>query len=456
LELNDQAGIISYEEYHPYGTTAYRVMNSSLEAPPKRYRYTGKERDDESGFYYHGARYYAPWLGIWTSCDPIGLAENVLDLYVYARSNPICYHDLDGQMPDGPTDPKVLALGLSKTPEELRGLEGVVTVAEQNLPGQNVIDITKMPSWATSFEENFGTNAPGEIRDVNKFGAEVAGNLQKFKGLGSAVSVQEALEGGGGVTGIHFDVRGVDLTKAGHTGSELRSVVATLAREANSEVDIHMLSEKGLSTIQKGTSIVSGASLPERIAEKLPPSFRNVATVDQVAEATQGLTAAAEQTAEAAGSQTAAAAQSLAQTAVSTASSWAGAAKNALTSVVPGAEELKLAGGGSLTAGVAVARAYAANSIRAAAQVVVTKALAAGRAVVAAVEAAGAAEATVAGGAVVAAAGSVVLLGTTVYAAAKGQETPIDVADQSLGSHLGDIAALGKDINLLWKLNFGN
>jgi uncharacterized protein RhaS with RHS repeats len=31
-----------------------------------------KERDEESGLYYHGARYYAPWVTKWVSCDPKG------------------------------------------------------------------------------------------------------------------------------------------------------------------------------------------------------------------------------------------------------------------------------------------------------------------------------------------------------------------------------------------------
>jgi len=72
LETDDSvaARVISYEEYHPYGTTAYQAMNEDIKAAGKRYRYTGKERDDESGFNYHGARYYAPWLGRWMSCDP--------------------------------------------------------------------------------------------------------------------------------------------------------------------------------------------------------------------------------------------------------------------------------------------------------------------------------------------------------------------------------------------------
>ena len=53
LELDDGAQIISYEEYTPYGSTSYQAVRSQNETP-KRYRYTGMERDEESGFYYHG------------------------------------------------------------------------------------------------------------------------------------------------------------------------------------------------------------------------------------------------------------------------------------------------------------------------------------------------------------------------------------------------------------------
>ena len=66
-----QAQIISYEEYTPYGSTSYQAVRSQTETP-KRYRYTGKERDEESGLYYHGARYYAPWLARWIAVIPQG------------------------------------------------------------------------------------------------------------------------------------------------------------------------------------------------------------------------------------------------------------------------------------------------------------------------------------------------------------------------------------------------
>jgi RHS repeat-associated protein len=94
LELDDQAQIISYEEYYPYGSTSYQAVRSQTETP-KRYRYTGKERDEESGLYYHGARYYAPWLGRWISCDPLKTVESV-NLYVYVKTNPVRYRDPSG------------------------------------------------------------------------------------------------------------------------------------------------------------------------------------------------------------------------------------------------------------------------------------------------------------------------------------------------------------------------
>lgn len=58
LELSDSAQIISYEEYFPYGATSFQSVRSQTDVP-KRYRYTRKERDEENGLYYHGARYYA-------------------------------------------------------------------------------------------------------------------------------------------------------------------------------------------------------------------------------------------------------------------------------------------------------------------------------------------------------------------------------------------------------------
>ncbi len=95
LELDDDGGLISYEEYHPYGTTAYQAITSAAEVSLKRYRYTGKERDEETGLYYHGARYYASWLGRWTTTDPLGMVDGA-NLFAYARAKPVHLTDSSG------------------------------------------------------------------------------------------------------------------------------------------------------------------------------------------------------------------------------------------------------------------------------------------------------------------------------------------------------------------------
>ena len=95
IELDENAAMISYEEYHPYGTTSYQAGRNVSEVSMKRYRYTGKEKDEETGLYYHGARYYACWLGRWTAADPIGLGDGV-NRYVYVVNNPTGVKDPSG------------------------------------------------------------------------------------------------------------------------------------------------------------------------------------------------------------------------------------------------------------------------------------------------------------------------------------------------------------------------
>jgi len=53
IELDQAAKIISYEEYFPFGSSSYRAVDSDAELLNDTIH--GKERDDETGLYYHGA-----------------------------------------------------------------------------------------------------------------------------------------------------------------------------------------------------------------------------------------------------------------------------------------------------------------------------------------------------------------------------------------------------------------
>ena len=162
LELDESASIISYEEYYPYGDTSYRAGRTASEVSRKRYRYTGKEKDEESGLYYHGARYYACWLGRWTAADPIGIGDG-LNVYMYVRGNPVKLQDPNG------TESEELRYKYEAfpKPDELKdGAQkyfGSENQSISDMDGQrnkekiditNVIkDIAKNPVWMEKYQE---------------------------------------------------------------------------------------------------------------------------------------------------------------------------------------------------------------------------------------------------------------------------------------------------------------
>lgn len=124
LELDETAQIVSVEELHPYGTTAYHLRGRGIRATAKRYRYTGMERDEETGLSYHTARYYLPWLGRWGSVDPIDIAGG-LNVFAYALENPVTNRDSSGLQP-------YEDLGLTEPVDPLQdldiGIEDVVRI----------------------------------------------------------------------------------------------------------------------------------------------------------------------------------------------------------------------------------------------------------------------------------------------------------------------------------------
>jgi RHS repeat-associated protein len=104
-------------EYTPYGELwiEQAAAASTLDVP---YRFTGKERDKETGLYYYGARYLDPKDSRWLSVDPamgdyvpnagqdagklpgMGGVFNYVNLhmYHYAGNNPVKYTDPDGEI----------------------------------------------------------------------------------------------------------------------------------------------------------------------------------------------------------------------------------------------------------------------------------------------------------------------------------------------------------------------
>ena len=117
LELDETGAVISYEEYHPYGTTAYQAVDASINAVRKRYRFTGKERDEESGFSYHGARYYISWLTRWAAVDSLQGKYPSWSSYNYVKCNPVFDTDCTGT--EGDSDRTVRTEVVVTNPNEV-------------------------------------------------------------------------------------------------------------------------------------------------------------------------------------------------------------------------------------------------------------------------------------------------------------------------------------------------
>jgi len=102
-------------EYLPFGEVWIEETDPATGYIP--FRFTSKELDEETGLYYHGARYYEPTISRWMSADPAGFALispmerddeggwkpkagysviEAVNWYAYVSNNPVKYVDPTG------------------------------------------------------------------------------------------------------------------------------------------------------------------------------------------------------------------------------------------------------------------------------------------------------------------------------------------------------------------------
>ncbi|WP_412850539.1 RHS repeat-associated core domain-containing protein [Chryseobacterium sp. PMSZPI] len=83
-------------EYFPSGEVFVENHKNSYNTP---YKFNGKEQDDETGYYYYGARYYNPRVSLWLNVDPLAEKYPSWSPYVYTLNNPVRLIDPNGKEP---------------------------------------------------------------------------------------------------------------------------------------------------------------------------------------------------------------------------------------------------------------------------------------------------------------------------------------------------------------------
>jgi len=291
LVIDDAGNWINREEYTPYGETTFGSFAQ------KRYRFTGKERDEESGLYYHGARYYAPWLARWTSCDPAGTVDG-LNLFVMCRDNPVRYFDKNGKESGG-YDPAAFGdrlVGYVDVAEEFYMVENtglasslwntaVATIAEV---ARGTTSILKVGTGAAAGVEQIQNAEDGwdvaiGVSRILSDAGEVAGSAVGVAGTASKVAqtaktiaisreikvLQTQRAAASGQRAVNLSEKLGDLnaekafTKAGHTKADLRPRSQSGSRMRQG-IDQGYYSEKPFSKSLDTAVETKGLSRPRR------------------------------------------------------------------------------------------------------------------------------------------------------------------------------------------------
>jgi RHS repeat-associated protein len=220
VELDESAAVITYEEYHPYGTTAYQAGRSDVEVNLKRYRYTGMERDEETGFSYHTARYYVTWLGRWVKCDPVRIAAGP-NIYSYVSANPVRFRDLTGHQgtsAEVDLSQRIETLGwqgLPETEEEVRERGRIAGYADDSPEMAWLIQAWRIESGERPNAQTHISN-PANARQYEAAVEQVPGTVGRFTAegvfwgvLGGPIS-RGAAWAGGKILGAVAKIPGVE------------------------------------------------------------------------------------------------------------------------------------------------------------------------------------------------------------------------------------------------------
>ena len=168
LISNATGSLVQHLEYVPFGETFIdeRQSQNSWHTP---YQFSGKERDDETGLLYFGARYQDSKYGIWYSVDPLAEKFANTGSYVFCHDNPINIVDPDGKAgkPAIVTDKKITEAQSSISLHDITKIKPIPIQpganVKPNKPEPSFIQKALAPDWEEKYDIT-GTGANAATR----------------------------------------------------------------------------------------------------------------------------------------------------------------------------------------------------------------------------------------------------------------------------------------------------
>ncbi|MDX2069123.1 MAG: toxin TcdB middle/N-terminal domain-containing protein [Haliscomenobacter sp.] len=209
---NVQGEVAQHVEYSAFGETFFEEHSSSNTTP---YLYNAKERDEETGLYYYGARYYNPATSQWVGVDPKAGKYPGLSPYCFVANNPILFVDKNGKEIFFSSRGEFIGLlGVNNDIRIIDGDEKIIEIAKSFIKQKDsdLLEKISEPVFGTMEEaaEDWGLRYSAlSIKEGKEYGSSIF----KVKVLGKEYySYNKARKGGIDNTNIKLPTEGAVLT----------------------------------------------------------------------------------------------------------------------------------------------------------------------------------------------------------------------------------------------------
>ena len=233
------------------------------------YKFNGKELDQETGYYYYGARYYDPQTALWFGTDPLADKYPMNSPYVYCNGNPIKYVDPDGRWPWENRNIRDARAFASQNGFEVQLIDGkygkdAVVVKDGNVVTTYSARLSGQKTWYDNLDDhhndcaNLGTITKQDIAVATGVIGVITGGMALAAETSVAGTIVTASGIANSIDDIGTNANGESLVQQcvnTQPGKMAVGITKTIVSGLGIRNDINTLRDVGSSIIQKTISV---------------------------------------------------------------------------------------------------------------------------------------------------------------------------------------------------------